>query len=132
MSARRQPGTAALTLLELPDDTLRLVLARHFTPCHRGLRRVCWSLHELVSAKAFYRVYLRLAPAHALAVGPKPARPWQREWVDMWMERDRINGESDPRSLYEQGGEMSIEASSRNLATDIEALVELGWPRARA
>ena len=128
MSARRQPGTAALTLLDLPDDTLRLVLARHFTPCHRELKRVCWSLHELVSAKAFYRVYLRLAPAHALAVGPKPARPWQSEWADMWMERDKLTGPPRPRSRFEAGGVMSVEVLSRNLARSIEWLVARGVP----
>ena len=125
MSARRQPGTAALSLLELPDDMLRLVLARHFAPKHRVLNRVCTQFNELVSSLAYLKVYVRIAPAHALAVGPKPARPWQSEWVDMWMERARLLGVQRSRSRYEAGGDYSIEANSRDLATFIEFLVNV-------
>ena len=77
MTSHKQPGTsaAALTLLDLDDDATRLLLARHFAPRDRVLKLVCTRLYEMVSSLAYLRVYTRLAPPHALAVGPKPKRP---------------------------------------------------------
>ena len=66
-------------------------------------------------------------------VGPKPAgRTWKDEWVAMWLERDKMNDDSDPASLYEAGGDCSVEVVLRDLAADIEATVALGWPRQHA
>jgi hypothetical protein len=62
-------------------------------------------------------------------VGSRPeGRTWRDEWVDMFMERKRLAREKAPRSRYEAGGDMSIEASSRNHAANIEFKVaQLGW-----
>ena len=67
------------------------------------------------------------------AVGKKPeGRTWKEEYVDAWMERDRLNGESDPRSEYETGGVDSIEKKIESLADDIEWKVDNGWPQEQA
>ena len=67
------------------------------------------------------------------AVGPKPTgRMWRDEWVDMWMERGRMESAGWPRSQFEAGGANSIEVLLREDAADIQWKVDHGWPRADA
>lgn len=66
----------------------------------------------------------------ARAVGAKPADgTWRDEWVEGWMERNRLNSESYPRSNYEAGGVMSIEAVIKINPAGIQWMVDNGWPR---
>ena len=67
------------------------------------------------------------------AVGKKPeGRTWKEEWVDAFVERFKLEGESRPRSSFETGGVDSIEKKIENLADDIEWKVENGWPQEQA
>ena len=67
-------------------------------------------------------------------MGPKPAggRTWRDESVDMWVERNELNGEDYPRSNYEPGGVNSIEKYLKMFAASIQWRVDQGWPREQA
>jgi hypothetical protein len=57
---------------------------------------------------------------------------YRYEWVDAFMERDRLEGQSGTRSSYEAGGANSVEATIKDAAADIERTVKAGWPREQA
>ena len=60
---------------------------------------------------------------------------WRGEWVDAWVEKNRLAGGTPfPRSDYEPGGQTSIKAriASNAHAPKIQWLVDNGWPRAQA
>ena len=59
-------------------------------------------------------------------------RTWHNEWVAMWMERNKLTGESFPRSRYEAGGDMSIETVIEYAAANIKLQVDNGWPQEQA
>ena len=68
------------------------------------------------------------------AVGPKPkGRTWRDEWVDAFVERGRITGETFSRSTFESGGAGSPENYVKNLHDGITWKVNTGgWPRDQA